>query len=231
MSRCTTRQTFTPEPRLTYELPSRPWEKIGADLFELNGQSYIIMIDYWSNYFEVADMHKKTSLSVIYQCKAQFARHGIPSILATDFPIPNYLVEPDGYLFLHSKSQIPVMIKDKLGKNVLEVPATGPMWIHNTCAKNTSTHCASHIKDIRKILAAHPELKRTVFAAITDGWYVSTGQSRTQPIFHGSSWRNERSSTWSFVFVSWLGCRGSTQSNMCGYSFTATNSRPFIHLP
>ena len=29
-------------------------------------------------------MHKKTSLSVISQCKVQSARHGIPSILATD---------------------------------------------------------------------------------------------------------------------------------------------------
>ncbi len=88
VSRCSTCQTFTPEqcrePLLPHELPSRPWEKIGADLFELDGRSYIIMVDYWSNYFEVAELTKKTSLTVINQFKVQFARHGIPSILSTD---------------------------------------------------------------------------------------------------------------------------------------------------
>ena len=87
VSRCSTCQTFTPEqcrePLLPHELPSRPWEKIGADLFELNGQSYVIMVDYWTNYFEVAELSKKTSQSVITQLKVQFARHGIPSILST----------------------------------------------------------------------------------------------------------------------------------------------------
>ena len=128
------------------------------------------------------------AVSRYHQVRTIFPDDDMPQYEDHDFPIPNYLVEPDGYLFLHSKSHIPVMIKDKLcKKNVLEVPATGPMCIDNRCAKNTSTHCASHIKDIQKILAAHAELKRTVFAAITDGWYVSTGQSRTQLIFHGSS--------------------------------------------
>ena len=46
-------RVFTPEqcrePLLPNELPSRPRKKIGADLFELNGHSFIIMVDYWSN--------------------------------------------------------------------------------------------------------------------------------------------------------------------------------------
>ena len=37
------------------------------------------MVDYLSNYFEFAELHKKTSLSVIAQFKVQFARHGNPS--------------------------------------------------------------------------------------------------------------------------------------------------------
>ena len=42
------------------------------------------MFDYWSNYFEVAELSKNTSLSVINQFKVQFARHGIPFIMSTD---------------------------------------------------------------------------------------------------------------------------------------------------
>ena len=87
VSRCSTCQTFTPEqcrePLLPHELPSHPWEKMGADLSALNGQSYIIKVDSWSNNFEVADTNKKTSPSVINQFKVQFARHGIASILST----------------------------------------------------------------------------------------------------------------------------------------------------
>ena len=29
-------------------LPSYPWEKVGADLFELDKTSYLIVIDYFS---------------------------------------------------------------------------------------------------------------------------------------------------------------------------------------
>ena len=49
VSRCSTCQIFTPEqcrePVPPHELPSCPWQKIGADLFESNGQSYINMVD------------------------------------------------------------------------------------------------------------------------------------------------------------------------------------------
>ena len=42
-SRCSTCQTFMPaqrrEPLHPHELPSRPWEKVGGDLFELAGQT------------------------------------------------------------------------------------------------------------------------------------------------------------------------------------------------
>ena len=88
VSRCSTYQTFMPtqcrEPLQPHELPSRPWEKVGGDLFELAGQTFLIMVDYWSNYFEIAELHKETSLSVIAQFKVQFARHGIPSVVMTE---------------------------------------------------------------------------------------------------------------------------------------------------
>ena len=85
VSRCSTCQTFKPAqshaPLQPHEQPSRPWEKVGGDLFELAGKTYLIIVDYWSNYFEVVELQQKTSLAVINQYKGQFARHGIPSIV------------------------------------------------------------------------------------------------------------------------------------------------------
>ena len=88
VSRCTICQTYCPEPARKelqpHELPSRPWQKIGADLFVLGQQTLLIMVDYWSNFFEVVEIHRKTAQSVITQLKVQFARHGIPEVLITD---------------------------------------------------------------------------------------------------------------------------------------------------
>ena len=88
VSRCTICQTYRPEQAREelqpQELPSRPWQKIGADLFVLGQQTFLIMVDYWSNFFEVVEIHRKTAQSVITQLRVQFARHGIPEVLITD---------------------------------------------------------------------------------------------------------------------------------------------------
>mgnify|MGYP000329688368 CR=1 FL=1 len=42
------------------------------------------MVDYWSNFFEVAEIHRNTAQTVITQLKVQFARHGIPEVLISD---------------------------------------------------------------------------------------------------------------------------------------------------
>ena len=56
-------------------MPSRPWSKVGADLFELGQQNFLILVDYWSSYFEVQELKRITSTTVITACKVQFARH------------------------------------------------------------------------------------------------------------------------------------------------------------
>ena len=51
---------------------------------ELNGQSYLILVDYYSGFIEVNLLHGTTSKQVITNCKSQFAHHGIPDILITN---------------------------------------------------------------------------------------------------------------------------------------------------
>ena len=65
-------------------MSSHPWSKLGADIFELGWQQILIMVDYWSGYFEVQELKQSTSASVIHAFKVQSARHGIPEVLVTD---------------------------------------------------------------------------------------------------------------------------------------------------
>jgi len=65
--------------------PELPWQMIGTDLFELDNLNYLIVVDYFSRYIEVAAMQKTTkSHEVIRTLKAIFARHGIPEEVRSD---------------------------------------------------------------------------------------------------------------------------------------------------
>ena len=65
-------------------VPTRPWEKIGSDLFDLHGSKYIIITDYYSSWPEVYQLKQANSAQVISVMKDTFARHGIPTELVSD---------------------------------------------------------------------------------------------------------------------------------------------------
>ena len=72
------------EPLKSYAVSPRPWSVVGEDLFQLGQQQFLIIVDYWSGFFEVQELTKVTSKSVITASKVQFARHGIPDTLISD---------------------------------------------------------------------------------------------------------------------------------------------------
>ena len=72
------------EPMIIHELPDRPWSKIGADLFEWDNENYLILVDYYSGYFEIPYLRSTKSAEVIKRCKAKFSVHGIPDQLISD---------------------------------------------------------------------------------------------------------------------------------------------------
>jgi hypothetical protein len=57
---------------------------IGTDLFELKGVTYLLVVDYFSRYPEIAKFTSTTSLAVINVLKSIFARHGIPEVIRSD---------------------------------------------------------------------------------------------------------------------------------------------------
>lgn len=67
-----------------HELPDRPFEKVAADLFELEGKHYLITVDYFSNFWEIDRLHDLSSRAVIKKLKAHFSRYGIPNVFISD---------------------------------------------------------------------------------------------------------------------------------------------------
>ena len=72
-------------------LPTLPWQNVGVDLFECKKSSYIIMIDYFSRFIEIAKLTSTSSTAVITHMKSIFARHGIPhSVMSDNGPGPQF---------------------------------------------------------------------------------------------------------------------------------------------
>ena len=88
ISKCDTCNAFgcdqQKETLISHDIPSRPWQKIGCDLFEYQGKDYLICVDYYSNFFEVDRLYKKTASKVIKTIKGHIARHGLVDELVSD---------------------------------------------------------------------------------------------------------------------------------------------------
>lgn len=82
---CRTRRTKQQaEPLMTHPVPHRPYYKVGTDLFDCDGKSYIVVTDYFSNYPEVGALQSTLSKAVISYLKTVFTRHGVPCELFSD---------------------------------------------------------------------------------------------------------------------------------------------------
>lgn len=72
------------EPLKPHTVPQRVWSKVGADLFEIDGKNYLLLVDYYSGFFELDYLSDTTAKSVITKMKSQIARYGIFEDLITD---------------------------------------------------------------------------------------------------------------------------------------------------
>ena len=72
------------EPVQPRDVPSRPWAKVAVDLFHLNGQQYLLIVDYFSGFWEVEPLQSTLSSDVIKKIKMHFARNGIPDMVVSD---------------------------------------------------------------------------------------------------------------------------------------------------
>ena len=72
------------EPMISSKIPDRPWAKIGVDLFEYNNTHYLLSVDYYSKWIEIAKLDNQSSKNTITYLQSQFSRYGIPDQLISD---------------------------------------------------------------------------------------------------------------------------------------------------
>ena len=92
------------------QLPERPFQKVGTDLFGWKGQEFALVTDYFSHYCEIGVLRKSTSQEVIIYLKAILARHGIPETVISDNR-PQYssaeITEDWGFIHITSSPKYP----------------------------------------------------------------------------------------------------------------------------
>ena len=72
------------EPMMSSEVPTRPWEIVSTDLFCLEGEDFLLIVDSYSQYIEIAKLSNTSSKKVIECTKSVFVRHGIPTLVKSD---------------------------------------------------------------------------------------------------------------------------------------------------
>jgi transposase InsO family protein len=79
---CLTHQSSpTKQTILQYDIITRPWAKVGA---ELKGRMLLVVSDYFSGYIEVERLQSTTASAVIKVLKIMFAWYGVPSEVVSD---------------------------------------------------------------------------------------------------------------------------------------------------
>ncbi|CAI6345573.1 unnamed protein product [Macrosiphum euphorbiae] len=78
------RKTNTKEPLESSEVPDKPRQVLGTDLFHSQEKNYVMLVDYFSKFIEFVMIPKLTSLNTINVIKSNFSRHGLNEIIKSD---------------------------------------------------------------------------------------------------------------------------------------------------
>ena len=117
ISRChtcqQTRNRPHTEPLISHQITDIPFNKVGVDLFEINNTNFIIIVDYYSKYPEIAELSTTTTQAVIKRLTETFCRFGIPAEVVSDngpqFSSAEYkqFAKTFGFKITHSSPQHP----------------------------------------------------------------------------------------------------------------------------
>ena len=65
-------------------MPDLPWQKVAADFLEYDRKMYLLVVDFYSRFIEIALMTTMTTAQTVRHMQSMFARHGFPETLVSD---------------------------------------------------------------------------------------------------------------------------------------------------
>ncbi|XP_028394422.1 uncharacterized protein K02A2.6-like [Dendronephthya gigantea] len=119
------------EPMKSQEIPTLPWERVRVDLFQLDGKTYLVTVDHYSDFIEIDWLKNTSAMAVINAMKKNFTRAGIPRVCISDngpqFSSHEYSQFASEYGFnpvksspYHSKGNGKAESAVKVAKNILK---------------------------------------------------------------------------------------------------------------
>ncbi|XP_034095415.1 uncharacterized protein K02A2.6-like [Gymnodraco acuticeps] len=72
------------ESLMSHDIPTRPWQTVSMDTFSYAGQDFIVLVDHYSDFWEIDLLPDLSADTLITRCKSQFARYGQPDKVLTD---------------------------------------------------------------------------------------------------------------------------------------------------
>ena len=93
-----------PEPMQWVEPPSGPWQDVAIDVLSPlpSGENLLVVVDYYSCFFEVVIMHWTTSQKMIEALTPIFTRYGYPFSLLKSDNAPQFVSEEfENFLATH----------------------------------------------------------------------------------------------------------------------------------
>ena len=81
---CAETRRVPAEPLMTTPFPDRPWWRLATDVLEHEGQSYIVVTDYFSRYIDARKLETTDSESIIRYFSHLFSLLGVPNTIVSD---------------------------------------------------------------------------------------------------------------------------------------------------
>ena len=72
------------EPTKASDVPQYPFQMVGSDLLNWNGQDFVLMVEYYNRCWDIEKLYRTDSATIIKKLKHIFSRMGITEVMRCD---------------------------------------------------------------------------------------------------------------------------------------------------
>ena len=148
------------EPLLTTPLPDYPWQIVRSDLFEISGEHYLLIMDYFSR------LTSTTSAAVITSLKSIFMQHGILEILQSDnspqYASQQFLMFAESYVFQHSTTSLRYPQSNGQAERTVKQQSFDPLLNYCVTPLPWCRHSPAELLMGRRLRTRFPQLPESI---------------------------------------------------------------------